>query len=267
MNRGVKVVILIALIVAVVAVPFFYLNHRSLLTMSFSKGNKADIKIPVLMFHHIDTKIPKELYSTVITPDEFNETLKKIKENGFTPISMEEMYNIYQNKKSAVEKPILITFDDGYRSNYEYAYPALKKNKMKANIFIVTSTVGKKPNLFSHFSWDEAKEMEKSGLVEIYNHTNLHKTADESTNEEFLESVLVAQKEIDMNLGKRKVNAFAYPEGRYNEYLVNTLKEDGFKLQFTVSKGKNTLNDEMDKLKRFNVPHFDDGENIIDLIK
>jgi len=266
MNRGVKIVILVAVIVAVVAVSVFYIGNRSFFAMSPNKENNSNIKIPVLMFHHIDPHIPKDLSSTVITPDEFSETLTKIKEDGYTPISMEEMYSIYHDKKSNIEKPILITFDDGYESNYEYAFPMLKKNKMKANIFIITSTVGKKPNLFLHFSWDEAKEMEKSGLIEIYNHTTLHKTADESTNEEFLESVDIAQKEIDINLGKRKVNAFAYPEGKYNDYLVNKLKEEGYKLQFTVNKGKNTLNDDLDKLKRFNVPHYDDGENIMDLI-
>lgn len=273
MKWGYKLIISLSIILVIIAVSAYLLTNRSkstvtqstVLTEGTSDLNK-DMKIPILMFHHIDSSIPKGLDSTIITPDEFNETLLKIKEDGYTPISIKELNDIYYNKDTRITKPIVITFDDGYESNYEYAFPLLKKYGMKANIFVITSSVGKKPGLFSHFTWDQAKEMENSGLVRIYNHTTLHKTADESTNDEFLESVREAQIDLDKNLGKRDIKAFAYPEGRYNDYLVAKLKEDGYKFQFTVNKGQNSLADDTGRLKRFNVPHFDDGRNIITMI-
>jgi len=267
MKRAIVIIILIAIsITGLFLMANMALHTKVQPTTVQTSVYQEDIKIPILMFHNIEANISNSFESTEVTPEEFEETLKAIKDNGYTTISLDQLNEIYNTGKSTIKKPIVITFDDGYLSNYEYAFPMLKKNGMKANIFIVTSNVGKEPGLFPHFTWDQAKEMEDSGLIEIHNHTNLHKTADSLSDEEFLESVRDAQTDLEKNLGKRKVKALAYPEGKYNDFLITKLKDEGFKLQFTVDKGLNSLKDKPDKLKRINVAHFEGGKNIIYLI-
>ena len=65
------------------------------------------------------------------------------------------------------DKPILITFDDGYASNYMYAYPILKKLGMQATIFVITDRRGKTLSVNPHFSWNQAREMQDSGVIDI----------------------------------------------------------------------------------------------------
>lgn len=277
MRRSIIIIILIAIsivglfLMANMALPTTALSTTALSTtvqpaMVQTSVYQEDIKIPVLMFHNIEANISSYFDSTEVTPEEFEETLKAIKDYGYTTISLDQLNEIYNKGKSTIKKPIVITFDDGYLSNYEYAFPMLKRSKMKANIFIVTSNVGKEPGIFPHFTWEQAKEMEDSGLIEIHNHTSLHKTADDLSDEEFLKSVREAQIDIEKNLGKRKVKAFAYPEGKYNENLISELKDEGFKLQFTVDKGQNSLKDKPEKLKRINVSHFEGGKEVIYLL-
>lgn len=268
----------IILVMLIFIAPVFFMGNRPQLGIAKSVGlnveyDRAHIvkidkntNIPILMFHHIDKEVNREFNSTVVTPKELEEAFLSIKEDGYTSISMEQLNDIYTQRHSDIEKPIVITFDDGYMSNYEYAYPLLKKYNMKASIFVVTASVGQTPGLFKHFDWEQAREMEKSGLIGIYNHTKYHKTADTLSNEEFMNSVKEAQSELENNLGKRKVKAFAYPEGKFNENLIKQLKAEGFKIQLTVDKGINKLNDRPEKLYRINVPHNDGGGNIIALI-
>lgn len=262
MKRTFRIITLIIILIGNI----FLLGNRPFPhTQPVLKVNE-NMQIPVLMFHHLDNDFPSEFNGTIVTPKEFEETLKIIQDNGYNTVSLKQLADIYDKKVSPVEKPILITLDDGYASNYQYAFPLLKKYHMNAVIFVVTDSVGKKPGLFEHFTWEEAREMENSGLIEIQNHTTLHKTADVSTDEEFIDSVLSAQKAIDEHLGERKIKAFSYPQGKYNETLIKRIKEEGFRFQFTVEKGNNSLTDQIEKLKRYNVPHNHGGKDIISMI-
>lgn len=230
------------------------------------KNMNKSFEIPVLLLHHLDENIEPSQAGTIITPKEFEETLKVLSEEGYSTISISELKETLSSGYTNYKKPIAITFDDGYLSNYKYAYPLLKKYNMKASIFIVTDTVGKTPGKYPHFSWKHAKEMEKSGHIEIYNHTQRHKTLDELPENEYIESVLNAQKDIDENLGKRKIKAFAYPQGIHNEKVYDKLKEKGYDLQFTVIPGHNRPEDKGNGIKRINVSHGQGGGNILSLI-
>ena len=108
----------------------------------------------------------------------FEKQIKAITEAGYNGISMKQLVDYTEKGIELPEKPIVITFDDGYSSNYEIAYPILKKYNMKATMFIIGSSVDKymykdTDNLMNpHFGYKAAKEMVDSGLIEIQSHSN-----------------------------------------------------------------------------------------------
>lgn len=137
-----------------------------------------EVDVPIIMYHHIvDAEEP--LNDFTVSSTKFDSDMNALKENGYTAISYEELYDFVYNNGELPDKPIIITFDDGYESNYKYAYPTLKNLNMKATISIIVSMVGKDTykgrQAFKHFSYDDAKEMYDSGLIDIQTHTySLH---------------------------------------------------------------------------------------------
>jgi len=139
--------------------------------------------IPVLMYHDFAQKVPKELSSSTVTADLFEKHLKVLLEQGYTPVTFYDLYR-YLNKTGGLPaKPVIITTDDGYLSNYTIVYPLLKKFQIPATFFVTTGYMGVKTQ-FSHISWEQAREMEKSGLVDIQSHTHWHRLYSELTEEE-----------------------------------------------------------------------------------
>ncbi|HEX3016275.1 MAG TPA: polysaccharide deacetylase family protein [Caproicibacter sp.] len=227
--------------------------------------SKTDgITVPIFMYHEVKTfKTRKD----VITPGEMESDLKYLKENNYTTINMTDLIRYVDGKGNLPEKPIILSFDDGYLNNYVYLYPLLKKYNMK----IVLSIIGKNTDDFtripdnnldySHVTWSQIKEMKESGLVEIQNHTyNMHtmnskrlgckKNKNESSShyEQVLtDDIEKLQDEILTNTGTLP-NTFAYPYGKYSNESEAILKKLGFKASLTCDYGVNIITKDPEKL-------------------
>ena len=249
------------------------------LAVNASVGQPAQtVDLPVLMYHHI-LKDRNRWNDYVISPDLFEQDLQYLKANGYTAISIAELMDFLKEQTPLPEKPILITFDDGYESMYEYAFPLLQKYQMKA----VISIIGKYTDLYSgnvtksvsysHVNWDQLRQMQESGLVEIGNHTyDMHHNDGGRKGIRKLESETISQyrkklsedigalnQEIAKELGK-STEIFAYPFGSFSQDSEMILKELGFKVILTCEEKVNHLSSgdytssELLKLKRFNRP-------------
>ena len=106
-------------------------NKNAFFSFYKNKNNeRQDVKIPVLLYHNFVNTVPDndpDNFNYINTPQSFEENIKVLIENGYTIISMQELNDAYNLKTELPSKPILITFDDGYYSNYEYIYPILKQ--------------------------------------------------------------------------------------------------------------------------------------------
>lgn len=147
-------------------------------TLAVSSENQKEV--PIIMYHSVLNNKNKS-GKFVITPNDFEEDLKFIKQNGYVPVLMSDVINYVKKGSSLPEKPIILTFDDGYYNNYLYVYPLLKKYNAKAVISIVgmyTDSYSQnedKSAEYAHLNWDTVNEMMDSGLVEFQNHSyNLH---------------------------------------------------------------------------------------------
>ncbi len=129
----------------------------------YVRANHYDI--PVLMYHNIS---PPEDGNTVnVTPERFIEQMNFIKSNNYKVITPYEYSRILkEGKEKSAKNLVMLTFDDGYKNNYTYAYPVLKKNGFSAVIFVVVNKIGKE----GYLNIDEIKQMHKDGIV-IASHT------------------------------------------------------------------------------------------------
>ena len=129
-------------------------------------------KLPVLMYHHV-VEDGQECNDMTVTVSRLREDLQWLKDNGYTTVLPREL----AAGEALPEKPVLITFDDGYRSNYNLAFPIFQEFEAK---MVISVMVYMQDNAASDFiTWAMCREMIDSGLIEIGSHTYLLHNLDE----------------------------------------------------------------------------------------
>ncbi len=129
-------------------------------------------KLPVLMYHHV-VEDGQECNDMTVTVSRLREDLQWLKDNGYTTVLPREL----AAGEALPEKPVLITFDDGYRSNYNLAFPIFQEFEAK---MVISVMVYMQDNAASDFiTWAMCQEMVDSGLIEIGSHTYLLHNLDE----------------------------------------------------------------------------------------
>ena len=236
----------------------------------YKSHQRPNIKIPILLYHDFVTAVPDsdpDNFNYINTPQSFEENIKILLEEGYTVISMEQLNEAYKGNIELPSKPILITFDDGYYSNYEYIYPILQKYNVKASIFVITDKVGKEIDGIKYLGWDECLDMQNSGLVEIFSHSKKHVFYNKLPIREIRDDVKESYEIIEKHLGKKDLKVFAYPYGAYTNDTVRTLKNNGIDFQI-YDIGINNFKDfNKDFIKRINIPCEMTGKEIIEGIE
>lgn len=241
---------------------------------------KKNVKVPILLYHHITTdEFTNDEAVSLISPTDFRLHMTAIKIN-FTPISLRTYYNYVMCDDGSItlpSNPIIVTFDDGYLSNYEIAYPILKELEIPATIFIVTDTVGEvagggKVNN-THFTWEQAKEMEESGLVEIQSHTVNHVRMTELDRNGVICQLRKSKYMIEKNMG-RECDMLAYPYGDYNDEIRTAAREAGYKMQLLVDDKTteedydvNTPSEGVENITRMTIAGSMGNVNVIEIIR
>lgn len=225
-----------------------------------SLQKQTEVTVPVLMFHHLSDTVENPW---ALTTDTFERDLRLLQEQQYEPISMKQLVDFVYQGKALPDKPVCITFDDGYESNYTIAYPLLKKYHMKATIFAIGSYFGhttyKNTNqpIHPHFSYAQAAEMMDSGLIDVQSHTyDMHQSAQFERQHPVRESILplatesnrqyqqdlyadsqAYQKEYRKHTGKT-LYVLAYPKGAYTPYTEQIVHKLGYAITFTTNSKK-----------------------------
>ena len=187
-------------------------------------------KVPVMMYHDI---LPKKQVFFDVTPEEFEQHLRLIQEKGVTPISFEQLVNHLRTGLPLPEKPILLTFDDGYGGHYEYVYPLLKKYGYPAVFSIYTSNIGQNTGR-SHVNWEQLKQMAADPLVTIASHSVTHPDDLRVLPDDKLQMEVVESKRIlETNLGI-PIRYFTYPVGKYDARVARWVHAAGYQSALTM---------------------------------
>lgn len=185
--------------------------------------------VPILMYHSIAVNPKNDL---LVEPNKFELELKHLHDAGYHTLFFKDLED-WKTGKPIESKPILITFDDGYKDNYTTAYPLLKKYNMKGVIFVVSNFVGDNNN---HLSWENIQEMYKSGLIEFGGHTKSHLDLTTISAAKRHEEIVGSKNIIEEHIGAPAI-AFAYPAGRYNNAVVKETQAAGYKFAVTTKPG------------------------------
>lgn len=244
-------------------------------SICFVFAKDEGVEVPIIMYHSIqkdETKSGK----FVITPTEFEEDLKFLKENGYTTIVMEDLINYVKNEGELPEKPVILTFDDGCYNNYVYAYPLAKKYNMKMVFSIVGayadqySKTNEENANYSYLTWDRIRELNDSGIVEIQNHSyDMHKMNEgrngskknKGESKEHYKNIFTNDTNKNQTLLKEKAGVtattYTYPFGGVSNDSMDILKEMGFTATLSCAEGTNHINrgDQLYMLKRYVRPH------------
>jgi peptidoglycan/xylan/chitin deacetylase (PgdA/CDA1 family) len=189
------------------------------------------LKMPgnrILAFHDVSDK--PDLSITRIAPDSFERILKFVHESGTVGTSISSL-----NDRDS----IAVTFDDGWQGFYSTAFPILNKFDFKATVFIVAGYVGKTSGWDyrkkAHLNWQEITELAQEG-IEIGSHSVNHLDLRRLDKEKLAYEISGSKKMLEDKLGL-PVKYFSYPFGRFNQRVIEAVKDAGYEKAFALSTG------------------------------
>ncbi|MCP4694911.1 MAG: polysaccharide deacetylase family protein [Desulfobacterales bacterium] len=194
--------------------------------------------VPVLVYHRFSRDKSDKL---IVTEEAFKAQMNFLKEDGWTVISLERFFDFLDFKAAIPEKSVVLTFNDGWRSLYEIAYPVLKAHGHPATLFVYTDFISGGKSM----SWDQIKELSENGFdiqSLTRSHRNLAKMKKGETFQAYfnalVEEIAAAEKTIERSVGVAGAH-LAFPYGASNNLVRAILKKRGYRGAFTVSRGAN----------------------------
>jgi len=195
--------------------------------------------VPVLSYHNF-SETKQNLM--MVKKRDFERQMKFLKDNGYTVITLDDLFDFLEYRKPLPIKSVVITIDDGWQGVYDIAYPILKKYNFPATLFVYTDLInGSRKTL----DWNQVAELYKNG-IDIQCHTISHRNLNKiKKNESFQDYVKEIEGEISKSarIIKKKINKnvkyLAYPYGDTNNLVIAFLKQNGFRGAFTVKRDSN----------------------------
>lgn len=186
-----------------------------------------EFAVPVLMYHRISDLTPREARSPLlrdltVAPVDFTRQMGYLVRNGFTLLLAREVEDAVREGKPLPEKAVAVTMDDGYKDNFEHAFPILRQYGLPATLFLVTSTV----DTAGHLSWDDVALMHQAQIgygSHTVHHADLTLLPMAQLDYELCESRRV----LEENLVER-ITAVAYPAGKYNRTVAERAEAAGY---------------------------------------
>ncbi|HUN24062.1 MAG TPA: polysaccharide deacetylase family protein [Anaerolineales bacterium] len=185
------------------------------------------LRIPVLMYHHVGPvkEGANQLeYGLTVQTELFREQLQFLKNRGYTSISLYQAQSALMTGAPLPEKPIVLTFDDGYLDNYEYAFPLMSEFGYTGTLFIPTEFIDNK--LEGRMSWEQIVEMHSAGWS-VEPHSKTHPSLIDKPRDFLVYELLGSLQTIQYYIGYQP-RFFCYPAGDYDDNVVAVLKELGY---------------------------------------
>jgi peptidoglycan/xylan/chitin deacetylase (PgdA/CDA1 family) len=208
--------------------------------------------VPVLMYHVIaDPPSSAQLPELYVDPKTFNHQMEALKKQGYAGVSLNQVYDAWFKGGKLPEKPVVVSFDDGYRSQYVYARPELRKLGWPGVLSAIAGRIGKPGAELSNAM---VEQMIKNGW-ELDSHTISHIDVSQASGAQLQQEVAGSRRMLQQRFGQ-PVNFFCYPSGRYDDQAVQAVRDAGYLGATTTDEGLASKS-EMFTLKRIRVDGSD----------
>src|SRR4030095_6691172 len=226
-------------------------------------------QVLIFCYHRLVDKI--RYPGTEITPAAFEAQMKELKDKGITVISMQDLLAWKRGEKKIPPRAAVVRFDDGRKTQYEVAWPIMKKFGYPLTLFIYTEGVrGGSLGGGEAITWEQLADMRDNG-VDIQAHSATHQDLREGHTimianpggkrtrtkltgpqyEQWMQNEVVGSKQLlEQRLGI-KVNCFAVPVGNYNEHVQEIARNTGYEAMFTVYGQPITFTSPLDSIGRY----------------
>ena len=207
---------------------------------------------PILEYHMVTEHPSPDAKPYVVPPEDFAAQLDDLAAQGYTTITPQDYARARKGKQQLPEKPIILTFDDGYEDNWRVVLPMLEERGMKAAFYMVTNKIGQP----GYLTWDNLFDLERHGM-EIGGHTANHLPLTTLSPEQQRDELRLSKLMLEWR-GLKTIYSFSYPNGAYDDSIVAMLEEEKYLTAVTGEAGLNTLTMNPYLLRRVNVPppHF-----------
>ncbi len=227
-------------------------NYSSSNNSSYNNSERLAESAVVLQYHHVSSETPPV---TSVATEQFIAHLDWLKENGFTVLPLQTVVDTLRAKQRFTHSRVAaITFDDGALSVCEQAWPILKDRQLPFTMFVNTEAIER--GFRSQCSWQQLREMSRSSLVTIANHSHSHwnmisepHVLQDNWLENMIADITTAQQLLKKHIGIAP-KLFAYPYGEYNSALAKRLSELGY-TSFGQQSGPVSALSDFDALPRF----------------
>ena len=192
--------------------------------------------VPILMYHRIAPYSPRLTAMTnalTVSPGEFAAEMRWLHRAGFHALSQEQLFAALEQGKRLPPRPVLITFDDGYRDVLWNAAPVLHRLHMPATAYVITSRISGSDSSF--LTWDELGSLEKLGF-DIGSHTVDHLELPYLSRAQAWEQLVDSRRALEQHLG-RPVEWFSYPAGAEDAAALPLVRRAGYVLAVTTHPG------------------------------
>ena len=218
--------------------------------------NMVEIRIPILMYHSISVNCTAKFVPFAIPPSEFALQMLHLRENGYQSLTVSELIRVYNGRSPSPVKPVVLTFDDGFRDFSTSALPILRRHKLAATLYVVSGFVGATSKWLTRIgegsrplaTWSEIRSIQAAG-IEIGAHSVTHRALDVLSPTEARNEIANSKSVIEQELGS-PVRSFAYPFGHQNSRTRQLVREAGFSSACAVKYAMSTSEDDPFALAR-----------------
>ncbi|MEZ4732071.1 MAG: polysaccharide deacetylase family protein [Caldilineaceae bacterium] len=229
-------------------------------------GIARTVQVPILMYHYLSTPpVDADIYrrDLSVPPALFAAHLDRMQAEGYSTISLYALVAHIQQGAPLPEKPVVITFDDGYRDNYENAFPLLHERQMTATFFIVTDFIDRERP--EYLTWDMVREMYAGGMsIEAHgvDHTTLRGRSQADLEFQALRSYETIQDRIGV-----RPRFLSYPAGEYDDATIAIFRSANYWAGFTTVQGATHSNEKLFELHRIRMRNSTTPDELIRLLQ
>lgn len=195
-------------------------------------------RVPVLMYHEL-ADVASSSSPLAVAPDVFADQVAYLRAAGFNPLTAGELAAFLADGTGKLpERPVVLTFDDGYQDFHTYGLPVIRQNGFTATLFMTTGGIGEESLGKFMLNWQELTEIDQAG-VEIGAHTVTHPKLDILPEQDLREELSISKDQLEQRLG-RAVPGLAYPFGYSNQTVRQVARELGYAYAYSVDNAMTT---------------------------